>query len=123
MAVCVESKRHLEAGDTEGWTRMTVLLRAGSSESHSSWSKSEEAEEVPACLFMRQMEQQQEWGDPSRRPRLERSERCRLSLAWVIGRGGGTPRLKESPSLPQKTPAGNGKVSEAGNNAESLWLL
>lgn len=40
--------------------------------------KTEEAEEVCACLSMRQMEQQQEWGDSSRRPRLERSEQCTL---------------------------------------------
>lgn len=70
--------QHQEAGDTEGWRRRMVLLHAGSSELHSSWSKAEEVEDVHACPFMRQVKLQYMWGDPSRRPRLERRELCRL---------------------------------------------
>lgn len=43
-----------------------------------------EGEVRPECLPARQMEQQQEWGDLSRRPSL-RGTKCRLSSAWVAG--------------------------------------
>lgn len=99
-----------------------VLLRAGSSEVHSSWSKAEGTEDVHARPFIRQMELQQAWGDPHRRARLEKIEPCRHSLAWVIGRGGGTQRLQENPSLPQKTLAEKGKAEEARSKEETLWV-
>ena len=46
--------------------------------------KGGEGEVRPECLPARQMEQQQEWGDLSRRPSL-RGTKCRLSPAWVVG--------------------------------------
>lgn len=43
-----------------------------------------EGEVRPERLPVRQMEQQQEWGDLSRKPSL-RGAKCRLSPAWVGG--------------------------------------
>lgn len=53
---------------------------AENSELHSSWGRKGKEKRRPGCLSVRQMGQQQEWRDPSRRPRLG-GIKCKLSLA------------------------------------------
>lgn len=54
----------------------------------------------PGYLSVRQMEQQQECEDLSRRARLG-GIKCRPSPAWVIGRVGGTQSYRKSYAVPE----------------------
>lgn len=82
-------------------------------------------EEPHRFLPVRQMEQQQEWRDPSRRARLG-GIKLRLSLAWMTGRVGGTKSCRKS-CIAQRTPkTGSGPGAEPGEARGSvggLWDL
>lgn len=108
-----------------GHRRHHLFAVAGNSELLSSWEREGKKMRRPRFLPVRQMEQQQEWRDPSRRPRLG-GIKLRLSLAWMTGRVDGTQSCRKL-CIAQRTPqTGSGPVAvpgEARGSVGGLWDL